>query len=68
MLELYLASHPGPRKVLVIDLGGTGDSTHGHQQLSFFHGCYQEPGENGFSLAAVLPLGKTQLPLEACRS
>ena len=27
LLELYLATHPGPRKVLVIDLDGTDNPT-----------------------------------------
>jgi hypothetical protein len=35
LLELYLETHPGPRKVMVIDLDGTDDPTHGQQQLSF---------------------------------
>jgi Transposase DDE domain group 1 len=68
LLELYLATHPGPRKVLVIDLDGTDDPTHGHQQLSFFHGYYEEhmyhplfvfDGQDGFPLAAVLRPGNT---------
>jgi Transposase DDE domain group 1 len=68
LLELYLATHPCPRKVLVIDLDGTDDPTHGHQQLSFFHGYYEEhmyhplfvfDGQDGFPLAAVLRAGNT---------
>jgi hypothetical protein len=68
LLELYLATHPGPRKVVVIDLDGTDDPTHGHQQLSFFHGYYEEhmyhplfvfDGQDGFPLAAVLRPGNT---------
>jgi hypothetical protein len=68
LLELYLASHPGPRKVVVINLDGTDDPTHGHQQLSFFHGYYEEhmyhplfvfDGQDGFPLAAVLRPGNT---------
>jgi hypothetical protein len=67
-LELYLQTHPGPRKVVVIDLDGTDDPTHGRQQLSFFHGYYGEhmyhplfvfDGQDGFPLAAVLRPGNT---------
>jgi hypothetical protein len=68
LLELYLKTHPGPRKVIVIDLDGTDDPTHGQQQLSFYHGYYEEhmyhplfvfDGQDGFPLAAVLRPGNT---------
>jgi hypothetical protein len=68
LLDLYLKTHPGPRKVVVIDLDGTDDPTHGRQQLSFFHGYYGEymyhplfvfDGQDGFPLAAVLRPGNT---------
>jgi Transposase DDE domain group 1 len=68
LLELYLETHPGPRKVMVIDLDGTDDPTHGQQQLSFYHGYYEEhmyhplfvfDGQDGFPLAAVLRPGNT---------
>jgi hypothetical protein len=42
LLELYLKTHPGPRKVIVLDMDATDDPTHGRQQLSFFHGYYEE--------------------------
>jgi hypothetical protein len=42
LLELYLKTHPGPRKVIVLDMDATDDPTHGKQQLSFFHGYYEE--------------------------
>ena len=35
LLELYLKTHPGPRKVIIMDLDATDDPTHGKQQLSF---------------------------------
>jgi hypothetical protein len=66
--DLYLATHPNPRKVVVVDLDGTDDPTHGRQQLSFFHGYYGEhmyhplfvfDGQDGFPLAAVLRPGNT---------
>ena len=68
LLELYLKTHPGPRKVIVLDMDGTDDPTHGQQQLSFFHGYYEEhmyhpllvfDGRDGFPLAAVLRPGNT---------
>jgi hypothetical protein len=66
LLELYLKTHPGPRKVIVLDMDATDDPTHGKQQLSFFHGYYEEhmyhpllvfDGLDGFPLAAVLRPG-----------
>jgi hypothetical protein len=36
LLDLYLKTHPGPRKVIVLDMDATDDPTHGRQQLSFF--------------------------------
>ena len=68
LLELYLKTHPGPRKVIVLDMDATDDPTHGRQQLSFFHGYYEEhmyhpllvfDGRDGFPLAAVLRPGNT---------
>jgi hypothetical protein len=68
LLELYLKTHLGPRKVIVIDMDATDDPTHGKQQLSFFHGYYEEhmyhpllvfDGRDGFPLAAVLRRGNT---------
>jgi hypothetical protein len=66
LLDLYLKTHPGPRKVIVLDMDATDDPTHGQQQLSFFHGYYEEhmyhpllvfDGRTGFPLAAVLRPG-----------
>jgi Transposase DDE domain group 1 len=68
LLELYLKTHPGPRKVIVLDMDATDDPTHGRQQFSFFHGYYEEhmyhpllvfDGRDGFPLAAVLRPGNT---------
>jgi Transposase DDE domain group 1 len=68
LLKLYLKTHPGPRKVIVLDMDATDDPTHGKQQLSFFHGYYEEhmyhpllvfDGHSGFPLAAVLRPGNT---------
>ena len=66
LLDLYLKTHPGPRKVIILDMDATDDPTHGKQQLSFFHGYYKEhmyhpllvfDGRDGFPLAAVLRPG-----------
>jgi hypothetical protein len=68
LLDLYLKTHPGPRKVIILDMDATADPTHGKQQLSFFHGYYEEhmyhpllvfDGRDGFPLAAVLRPGNT---------
>jgi hypothetical protein len=68
LLDLYLKTHPGPRKVIILDMDATDDPTHGKQQLSFFHGYYEEhmyhpllvfDGRDGFPLAAVLRPGNT---------
>ena len=66
LLALYFKTHPGPRKTIILDMDSTDDPTHGKQQLSFFHGYYEEhmyhpllvfDGRDGFPLAAVLRPG-----------
>ncbi len=73
-LDLYLKTHPGPRKVIVLDMDATDDPTHGQQQLSFFHGYYEKhmyhpllvfDGRDGFPLAAVLRPGNTHASMGA---
>ncbi len=68
LFALYLKTHPAPRDVVVIDIDATDDPTHGHQQLSFFHGYYEEhmyhplfvlDGISGFPMACVLRAGNT---------
>ena len=68
LLDLYLKTHPGPRKTIILDMDATDDPTHGKQQLRFFHGYYEEHmyhpllvfgGRDGFPLAAVLRPGNT---------
>jgi hypothetical protein len=68
LFSLYLETHPGPRDVIVLDIDATDDPTHGHQQLSFFHGYYDEhmyhpllvfDGLTGFPMACVLRPGNT---------
>jgi hypothetical protein len=67
-MDLYLETHPGPRDLIVIDMDSTDGPTHGRQQLSFFHGYYDEgmyqpllvfDGIDGFPMAAVLRPGNT---------
>lgn len=68
LMELYVAVHPRRRKLVVIDLDSTDDPTHGHQQLSFFHGYFGHhmyhpllvfDGESGFPMAVVLRPGNS---------
>lgn len=68
LMEAYLSAHPGPRQLIVLDVDATDDPTHGQQQLSFFHGYYDQymfhpllifDGVSGFPLAAVLRPGNT---------
>jgi hypothetical protein len=42
LLELYLKTHPGPRKGIVLDMDAADDPIHGKQQISFFQGYYEE--------------------------
>ena len=66
LMDLYLKTHSGPRDLIVIDMDSTDDPTHGRQQLSFFHGYYDQhmyhpllvfDGIDGFPMAAVLRPG-----------
>jgi hypothetical protein len=62
LMRFYLKVHPGPRDVILIDLDSTDDPTHGHQQLSLFHGHLGQhvyhpllvfDGPSGFPMGAV---------------
>ncbi len=66
LIDAYVAAHPAPRKLIVLDVDSTDDPTHGHQQLSMFHGYYDQymlhpllifDGVTGFPVAAVLRAG-----------
>lgn len=66
LIDAYIAAHPAPRKLIVLDVDSTDDPTHGQQQLSMFHGYYDQymlhpllifDGVSGFPLAAVLRAG-----------
>jgi len=72
LLGLYLKTPPVPRKVIVLDPDATDEPTHGRQQLSFFHGHYEEhmyhpllvfDGQDGFPLAGrAAPRQHPRLP------
>lgn len=66
LFDAYIEAHPKARKLVVIDMDSTDDPTHGQQQMSFFHGYYDQhmyhpllafDGVTGFPLAAVLRPG-----------
>jgi len=66
LVELYIQTRRTPPQRIVIDLDATDDATHGAQQLSLFHGYYEQfqylpllafEGESGFPLAAWLRPG-----------
>jgi hypothetical protein len=64
--EQYVSSFTGAPEVIVLDIDSTDDPTHGQQQLSFFHGYYDQhmyhplvifDGERGQLVSAVLRPG-----------
>jgi hypothetical protein len=64
--EQYVRSFARPPEVIVLDIDSTDDPTHGQQQLSFFHGYYDQhmyhpllifDGESGQLVSAVLRPG-----------
>ena len=66
LADLYIRTHPGSPDWIVLDMDATDDPTHGDQQLSFFHGYYDQhmyhpllifDGLDGFPLAAILRPG-----------
>lgn len=65
--ELYIKTRTAPPSEVTIDLDLTDDPTHGEQQLTFWHGYYDQyqylaalafEGASGFPLAAWLLPGK----------
>jgi len=71
LFTLYLKVHMGPRDAAVIDIDATDDPTHGGQQLSFFHGYYEEhmyhpllvlDGITGFPMVVVRADGGFAVP------
>ena len=66
MEEQYVRSFTAPPDVIVLDIDSTDDPTHGQQQLSCFHGYYDQhmyhplvifDGERGQLVSAVLRPG-----------
>jgi hypothetical protein len=66
LFDLYIKTHSRNRSVIVLDIDSTDDPTHGAQQLSFFHGFYDQhmfhpllvfDGLTGFPLATLLRPG-----------
>ena len=66
LFDLYIKTHSRNRPMIVLDIDSTDDPTHGAQQLSFFHGFYDQhmyhpllvfDGLTGFPLATVLRPG-----------
>jgi len=66
LINAYVAAHPAPRRLIVLDMDATDDPAHGMQQLCCFHGYYDQymlhpllifDGLTGFPLAAVLRAG-----------
>lgn len=64
--ESYVAELPSDTHVVVLDIDSTDDETHGRQQLSFFHGFYDQymyhpllvfDGESGQLVSALLRPG-----------
>jgi hypothetical protein len=64
--EQYVRSFPQDPEVIVLDIDSTDDPTHGQQQLTFFHGYYDQhmyhpllifDGESGQLVSAVLRPG-----------
>ena len=65
-VELFVKTRPQPPARIILDIDASDDATHGHQQLSLFHGYYDQhqylplfvfDGESGFPLAAWLRSG-----------
>lgn len=66
LLAFYLSSKESSPTRVIVDIDATDDATHGHQQLSFFHGYYGDhiyhplliyDGETGELITAVLRPG-----------
>lgn len=64
----YVASLPADTEVVVLDIDSTDDPTHGQQELSFFHGYYDQriyhpllvfDGDSGQLITALLRPGRT---------
>jgi hypothetical protein len=77
LLDLFVRTRIKPPSCIIIDLDATDDPTHGEQQLSLFHGYFDQyqyhplfafDGETGFPLAAWLRHGTAHASLGAVDS
>lgn len=68
LMDGFLASYPEPPRQIVLDMDDTDDPTHGGQQLSLFHGYYDEhcylplhiyEGQSGKLITALLRPGRS---------
>jgi len=68
MLETFIQSYAEPPEQLVLDIDGWDDPTHGYQQLSFFHGYFDQhmyfpvlinEAESGYPLVLQLRAGNS---------
>jgi hypothetical protein len=66
LLKVYLGCKKVPPSRVIVDIDTTDDEVHGHQQLSFFHGYYEQyiyhpllvyDGDTGELITAVLRPG-----------
>jgi hypothetical protein len=73
----YVASLPADTEVVVLDVDSTEDPTHGQQELSFFHGYYDQhiyhpllvfDGDSGELVTALLRPGRTHASRGARRT
>lgn len=73
----YVASLPPDTDVVVLDIDSTEDPTHGQQELSFFHGYYDQrvyhpllvfDGDSGQLVTAILRPGRTHASRGARRT
>jgi hypothetical protein len=62
LLEEFIASFPEPPRELTLDIDCFDDPTHGQQQLTFFHGYYDQYQY----LARVITCAENDLPLAIC--
>lgn len=68
MVDGFISSYQKPPEKIILDIDGWADPTHGHQQLSFFHGYYRQhmyfpvlinEADSGYPLVLQLRAGNT---------
>ena len=62
LLEKFIASFDEPPRELTLDIDCFDDATHGQQQLTFFHGYYEQYQY----LARAITCAENDLPLAVC--